>query len=552
MDNVKVRYKDKQFEYEKDTTLLDISKDFEKDYDNKIIVGMINNRLASLDSKVSRSSDVDFFDGTSALGRRTYIRGLSFLFAKAVKDVINADVKMVCYVDKGIYCEILTNNLISEVTVEKIKMRMRDLANESLPITKIMVSRLEAMDYFTKVNQIDKAESLRFISNSTISLYRLDDTLDYFYGILPNNTSYLKSFNVKYIKDNKVMLLPPVTFKQDEKIKFDKNESLIEAVEAQSKYLENINIGTSVGLNNTISAGAYGDVIRISESVLNNQLFSIADRISKNKDVKMVLITGPSSSGKKTTARKLSLFLKTKGFNPIAISVDDFYTDMKDRVLDENGEPEVEKIEAFDTNQFNKKISELLNGKDVVLPKFNFSTGKQELNDKNKVHMSDKSILIVEGIHAFNEKLTEMIPEKNKFKIFIYPITPLNIDNHNLFKSTDNRLLRRIVKDNKTRALSASNTLKAWRRVREVEEEMIFPYMKDADVVFNSSLIYELGVLKTYAEPLLFSVPEDDPNYDDALRLINIFRVILGIPSDEVPQDSIIREFISGSCFNNL
>lgn len=552
MDNVKVRYKDKQFEYEKDTTLLDISKDFEKDYDNKIIVGTINNRLASLDSKVSKSSDIDFYDVSSALGRRTYIRGLSFLFVKAVKDVINADVKMVCYVDKGIYCEILTNNLISEVTVEKIKMRMRDLANESLPITKIMVSRLEAMDYFTKVNQIDKAESLRFISNSTISLYRLDDTLDYFYGILPNNTSYLKSFNVKYIKENKVMLLPPVTFKQDEKIKLDKNESLIEAVEAQSKYLENINIGTSVGLNNAISTGAYGDVIRISESVLNNQLFSVADRISKNKDVKMVLITGPSSSGKKTTARKLSLFLKTKGFNPIAISVDDFYTDMKDRVLDENGEPEVEKIEAFDTNQFNKKISELLNGKDVVLPKFNFSTGKQELNDKNKVHMSDKSILIVEGIHAFNEKLTEMIPEKNKFKIFIYPITPLNIDNHNLFKSTDNRLLRRIVKDNKTRALSASNTLKAWRRVRKVEEEMIFPYMKEADAVFNSSLIYELGVLKTYAEPLLFSVPEDDPNYDDALRLINIFRVILGIPSDEVPQDSIIREFISGSCFNDL
>lgn len=552
MATVKIKYKDKQYDFEKGTSLLDISKEFQKDFKEKIIVATINNRLVNLDSKITRNTDVNFFDVFSVLGSRTYIRGLYFLFITAVKDVLNCDVKLMYFVDKGIYCEILTNNLISEVTVEKIKIRMRELSERNIPITKIMVSRLDAIDYFTKVNQPDKAESLRFISNGTISLYKLDDTLDYFYGILPCNTSYINKFNLKYLKENKVVLLPSCKYTIDEKIRFDKNERLIESVEKQAEYLENIKINTSVELNNTISTGDYGDVIRISEAVQNNDLFDIVTRIIKNKDLKIVLITGPSSSGKTTTSKKLSLFLRSKGYEPIAISVDDFYTDMKDRVLDENGKPEIEKIEAFDTNQFNKKISELLNGKEVILPKFDFIEGKQIFSDKNKTKMNGNSILIIEGIHAFNEKLTEMIPEKNKFKIFICPLTPLNIDNHNLFKTTDNRLLRRIVRDNRTRGASASSTLKMWKKVRQIEEEMILPYMKEADAVFNTSLVYELGVLKTYAEPLLFSVSEDDSNYDDALRLINIFRVILGIPSDDVPNDSIIREFIGGSCFKDL
>ncbi len=552
MDTIKIKYKDKQYEYEKGVCLLDVSKDFKSEYKDEIIVATLNNRLVGLDTKVNKNSDVDFFTVSSRFGKKTYIRGLFFVFIKAVKDVLNADVKLMYYVDKGIYCEILTNNLISEVTVEKIKIRIRELSIDALPITKIMVSRLDAIDYFARVNQIDKAESLRFISNSNISLYKLDDTLDYFYGVLPCNTKYINKFNLKYIKENKVILIPPLTFLEDEKLNYQKNEELLSQVDYQSKFLENIKINTSVELNKSISNGAYDEVIRISETISNNNLFSIVDKITKNKDIKMVLITGPSSSGKTTVSKKLSLYLKSKGFDPITISVDDFYTDMKDRVLDENGNPEIEKIEAFDTNLFNKKVSELLNGNEVVLPRFNFVDGKQELNEKNKVRMEDKSILVIEGIHAFNEKLTEMIPEKNKFKLFICPLTPLNIDNHNFFKSTDNRLLRRIVRDSKTRASSASDTLKRWKKVRKTEEEMILPYMNEADAIFNTTLVYELGVLKTYAEPLLFSVLEDDENYEEAIRLINIFRMILGIPSDDVPKDSIIREFIGESCFKDL
>ena len=552
MANIKIKHKDEQYEYEKGTTLLDIAKDFKKDYESEIIAALVNNRLVSLETKMTRSGNVEFLDATNPLGNRTYVRGLYFLFIKAVKDVLNCDVKIMHLVGDGVYCEILTNNLISEVTVEKIKLKMRDLVEEKLPITKITVSRLDAIDYFTKVNQPDKAESLRFISNSSISLYKLDDTLDYFYGVLPCNTSYLTKFNVKYLKENKVILLPPYVFLSEEKLKFEKNEKLIRAIERNDIYLNNLKINTSVDLNNTISTGKYGDIIRMTEVIQNNRMFEIVDKITKNKDLKIVLITGPSSSGKTTTSKKLSLFMRSKGFEPIPISVDDFYTDMKDRVLDKNGKPEIERIEAFDTNQFNKKISELLDGKEVVLPKYNFIECKQEFNDKNKIKMKDNSILIIEGIHAFNEKLTEMIPSKNKFKLYICPLTPISIDNHNLFKMTDNRLLRRIVRDNRTRGASASQTLKMWKKVREIEEEMIVPYSNEADEIFNTSLMYELGVLKTYAEPLLFSVAEDDPNYDDAIRLINMFRVILGIPSDDVPNDSIIREFIGGSCFKDL
>lgn len=552
MANIKIKHKDEQYEYEKGTTLLDIAKDFKKDYESEIIAALVNNRLVSLETKMIRSGNVEFLDATNPLGNRTYVRGLYFLFIKAVKDVLNCDVKIMHLVGNGVYCEILTNNLISEVTVEKIKLKMRDLVEEKLPITKITVSRLDAIDYFTKVNQPDKAESLRFISNSSISLYKLDDTLDYFYGVLPCNTSYLTKFNVKYLKENKVILLPPYVFLSEEKLKFEKNEKLIRAIERNDIYLNNLKINTSVDLNNTISTGKYGDIIRMTEVIQNNRMFEIVDKITKNKDLKIVLITGPSSSGKTTTSKKLSLFMRSKGFEPIPISVDDFYTDMKDRVLDKNGKPEIERIEAFDTNQFNKKISELLDGKEVVLPKYNFIEGKQEFNDKNKIKMKDNSILIIEGIHAFNEKLTEMIPSKNKFKLYICPLTPISIDNHNLFKMTDNRLLRRIVRDNRTRGASASQTLKMWKKVREIEEEMIVPYSNEADEIFNTSLMYELGVLKTYVEPLLFSVAEDDPNYDDAIRLINMFRVILGIPSDDVPNDSIIREFIGGSCFKDL
>lgn len=549
MANIKITYKDNVYEYAQGVSLLDISKDFEGNYKKEIIVATVDNRLTSLEKKISKDSAIDFFDVTNILGRRTYIRGLCFLFVKAVKEVLKCDVKIMYFVGKGIYCELLTNNLISEVTVEKIKIKMRELNEANLPINKLMVSRVEAIDYFSRTNQKDKASSLRYISNSTISLYRLDDSLDYFYGVLPCKTGYINNFNLKYIDDNKVILLPPISYESDEKLKFEKNDKIIDEIKVQNKYLENIKINFSSDLNKLISTGEYGDVIRMSENIQNSQLLNIADNISKNKDIKLVLLTGPTASGKTTVSKKITSYLKWKGYEPILISISDFYLDLKDRVLNEDGNSKVEKIDMIDTNQFNKKVSELLEGKEVILPKYNFEEGKQQLKEENKVRLLSNGIIVIEGIHAFNEQLTEMIPDKNKYKIYISPITPLNIDNHNLFKETDNRLLREIVVNNKINGKSASETLKTWEQIRLFEEDLIIPYRKQADAIFNSSLVYELGVLKTYAEPLLFSVLETDKNYDNAQRLINIFRMILGIPSEEVPSDSIIREFIGQSCF---
>lgn len=550
MSIIKVKYKDKEYEYESGIKLEDIAKDFKDNYKYKIILGSINNKTCDLNTEVNRDSKIDFYDFSSKIGNNSYQKGLSFLFSKAVRDVLNCDVKMMHTINQGIYCEILTNNIISEVTVQKIKIRMKELNDSKISINKILVSRMEAIEYYNKINQTNKASSLRFISNSNISLYKMDDTLDYYYGPLPNNTSLIDKYNIKYINDNKVILLYPNMYDLESDLKFNRNDKLLEVLEKNDKYNEDLRIYTSVELNKTISTGFYGDLIRVSEAISNNNLFDITEDISKDKNIKMVLITGPSSSGKTTTARKLTLFLKSRGLKPIPVSVDDFYINLKDRVLDENGEPEKEKISAIDTNLFNKKISELLEGKEVTLPRYNFVKGISEEGNK-KIKMNEKSILVIEGIHAFNEKLTEMIPDKNKFKLFICPLSPLNVDNHNIFKETDNRLLRRIVRDNKTRGYSASDTLGMWKNVRKAEEEMVLPYMKDADYIFNTSLIYELGVLKTYAEPLLFSVNEDDPNYGEAIRLINLFRLVLGMPSDLVPNDSIIREFIGGSCFKD-
>ncbi len=552
MSLIKVKYKNEEKEYEKGILISEIAKEYKDDYKYDILVSMIDNRVTSLDTKLNKDCTISFCDISSHSGYVSYEKGIFFLFSVAAREILNCDVKFLHSLDNGIYGQILTNNLISEVTIEKIKMKMRDLVNDALPITKIMVSRIDAIEYYNKINQIDKAKSLRYISNSSISLYKLSDTLDFFYGVLPNNTSLLNKFNVKFLKDNKFVLMIPDKTNYDnfENVKLIKNEKLLNSLEKNDKYLESLKIDTSVELNKMISSGNYGDLIRVSEAISNNELFDIADKISKEKDLKVVLITGPSSSGKTTTARKLTLFLKSKGLNPIPISVDDFYVDVKDRVLDENGEPEKEKIDAIDTNLFNKKISGLLNKKEVHMPKYNFIKGEKEYSEKT-TKMEDNSVLVIEGIHAFNEQLTEMIPDKNKFKIFICPLTPLNIDNHNIFKSFDNRLLRRIVRDNMTRGASAKTTLKLWQNVRKEEDENIIPYMKDADVIFNTSLAYELGVLKTYAEPLLFSVLEDDPNYDEAIRLINLFRVILSMPSENVPFDSIIREFIGGSCFKD-
>lgn len=547
---VKVKYNNREFTFNKGITLDVIAKEASADFEGEIINASIDNHLVDLNAKIQKDCEVKFYDFTSLPGNRAYERGLTLLFVKAVRDVINCDVKVLHSIDKGIYCEVLSNEKIDEVTVQKIKIRIRELVALSIPIQKLTVSRLDAIDYFTKVGQVDKANSLRYISNSNISLYQLDNVLDYFYGELPNNTKVLEKYDLKYLYDNYVILLSPHLYGNKDKLSFVSSDKLLDEFKRNDSYLNSIGIENASDLNESISNGDYGEVIRVSEAMQNNVLFGVADNISKNKDIKIILITGPSSSGKTTVSKKLSLYLKSKGIDPVSISIDDFYVDLKDRILDENGKPESERIEAIDVALFNLKINELLQGKETDMPKYDFIKGQKEYG-KNVIKIKDKNVLVIEGIHAFDKRLLQDIPDRFKFKIYLSPLTALNVDNHNMFKSTDNRLIRRMVRDNLTRGSSASQTLATWRSVRDAEEEFILPYQKEANAIFNTSLVYELGVLKTYVEPLLFSVNEDDPNYDEAIRLINRFRGILAIPSDLVPNDSIIREFIGGSCFKS-
>lgn len=548
MANITIKINGKDKEYEKGITLLEISKDFKEKYKYDILVGSINNKLMPLKTTVTRNCSVEFYDLTSLLGNNVYQKGLQFLLSYCIKEILSCDVKMLYSLDNCIYCEILSNNVISDVTVEKIKNKMKYYSENGVEIEKIIVSRVDAMEYYKQTNQMDKANSLRYISDSSISLYKINNSLDYYYYVLPNNTNQLKCFNIKNLGNNKIVLMYPDFFDIEKELKYVKNDKLMDTYNENSNFLNSLNITTSANLNKAISNGKYSDFIRISEIIQNNEILNIVNTISKNKDIKIVLMTGPSSSGKTTISKKFSLLLKSKGINPIQISLDDFFINVKDRELDENGEPEKEKISVINVELFNEKITDLINRKEVRMPKFNFKLGRQELSSEI-TKMSDNSILVIEGIHSFSEKLLKNISNKYKYKIFLCPLTPLNIDNHNMFKSTDNRLIRRIIRDNIFRNTSASDTLRYWKNVRKAEEKNIFPYMKDADIILNTSLLYELPVLKTYAEALLFSVKEDDENYEEAIRLINLFRVIVSMPSDSVPQDSILREFIGGSCF---
>ncbi len=540
---INIKYKENNFEYENPVPLFEITDRIKDDFEGDVVAAFMDNKVCSLNSIVSKDSEVEFFDNGSVHGNRVYVRGLCFLFCKAVKDVLNCDVKIIRVMGNELYSEILSNTIISETTVEKIKLRMKELVEQEIPIEKIVVSRLEAMNYYKNVNQLDKANSMKYMSTSSLSLYKMDDTLDYFYGIMPINTKVLKNYELKYIKENRVVLIPPSIYDEERSSKYLNNESIIKSTEENNKFLENINIINSCDLDYKISNSEYNSIIDVSEMYINKKIYDLAHKISKDKDAKVILINGPTSSGKTIVARKLTTLLKSDGYDPITISIDDFYREDTNDYSREN-------IDNIDTNLFNNTLDSLLAGNEVKMPAFDFEVHQRYWQD-NAIKLNDKSVIIIEGMHAFNSKLTEMIQDKNKFKVFVTPFTPLNIDNHNLFRTSDNRLLRKLVKDAKIKNINPSDSLKDWRRIRKIEEETINPYANDADEFINTSLVYELGILKTYAEPLLFSINEDDENYEEALRILNIFRVILPMPSENVPSDSILREFIGGSCFGN-
>ena len=546
MEKVKVTYLGKSYMYPKDITLEDISKDFQENYSETIIMAEVNGRPYELNYKVTDDVTVDFFDLTSPTGYRVYESGLIFVLEKACLNMLNSEIEVKYSIDKGIY--IKTYKKITKEDLDKVSREMKEIVKRNLPIQKNLVNRLEAIEYYKSTKSYDKVNVLKYSVNTNVNLYRLMDIYNYFFSYLPVSTGALKEFKLTYIDQNSFVLRYPNIYYLNKIPVYKHHDKLFNEFKKYDEWSEKLGIENVSSLNNKVTKGNVDDIVLLSENIQNNSLFKIAETIYNNKKLKLILLAGPSSSGKTTTSKKLELFLKGFGLNPIAISIDNYFVDRDKTPRLPDGSYDFESLNSINVELFNKNLKDLLDGKEVTLPVYNFITGKSELLDES-IKLGEKEILIVEGLHALNEELTYSIDRKNKYKIYLCPLTVLSLDNHNRIRTTDNRLLRRIVRDNRTRGYSASDTLSTWSKVREGEEKYVFPFQDEADVIFNTSLIYELGVLKTYAEPLLYSVEENDPMYKEAVRLLNLLKNILPISNDYIPVDSIVREFIGGGYF---
>ena len=547
---VKVNYRDIETkEFMSGIKLYEIADNFKQNYNFPILAAKVDNHIVELNEPLTRSCNIEFLDRSSGTGNAIYGRTLQFMLIVAVKKVLGEDIETIVHfsIDKGFYVEIDAD--IDKDTVRKIEEKMHEISENDYIINKVSVSRIDAIKYFKKKKQIDKVKVLKYISNTYVNLYRIDDIYDYYYGELTYKTGLIDDFKLTYIKDNGFVVSYPDCYNPECTLEYRHHEKLFNAFLEYSKWGETIGINNAADLNEIVSDGRYNELIRLAETHYNNQLAEIAEEIYENrKKIKLVLIAGPSSSGKTTTSKKLEVYLQSKGLKTHQISIDDYFVDREKTPILPNGEVDTESLNAVDVTLFNKHLTKLFDGERVELPEYNFALGKREYKGKN-LELKDDDIIIIEGLHALNEDLTASIERKNKYKIYINALTQLNIDNHNRIHTSDTRKLRRIIRDNQYRCYKASDTLRMWKTIREGEEKYIFPYQDDADKILNSAHIYELGILKTYAEPLLFAVSENDENYAEALRLINFLRNFLPIPSDYIPSDSILREFIGRSCF---
>lgn len=550
IETLEIKVNGHKYQASKGVTLEELASQFQKEYRYPIILAKVNNILKELTSEITNQANIEFLDLTSREGNRTHISGLTYVLIYAIKKLYgkNADALVQHSLDKGIYIE--TNFKLTSSKVAAIKEETQRIIESDIPITKMTIDRLEAIDYFEKIGEKVKAGVMRYNTNTYITLYRLGNYYNYFYNLMPTSTGKLSAFNLTYIKENGFLLQFPTVY-ISEKIKpYQPHPGMFEAFQEYRDWAKIMKVENSVDLNRVISTGKISDLIRIDETLQGNRLLMLSRRINENKDkIKIVLLAGPSSSGKTTTSRKLCMFLQSFGLHPKVLSMDDYFVEREENPKDKNGNPDYECLEAIDLKLFDSQLSDLLKGKEVTIPTFNFALGKKEYRDKLTLQSDD--IIVIEGIHALDPKILTNIPRENKFKIYISPLTELNMDNQNRISTTDNRLLRRIIRDNRTRGYDVEHTLRSWASVREGEEKYIFPYQDEADYTINSALIYEIGVLKTYVEPLLYSVPNDSPYYEEAKRLINFLRLFLPIPADDIPQDSILREFIGNGCFHD-
>ena len=530
----------------KDTTLYDLIKRLNKTDD--IIACSINNEIVELSYKLKEDTKLKLISIKDRMGAKIYRSGLKFIYITAIKELfgINTDVKLLHSLDKGIYTRIDLDLTVD--IVKDIKAKMEELVSRDLRFEKITTSRKEAIKYFNEVKEKEKSSMYKQMTGDALTLYNLLNYYNYFYTKMPYSTGIIKSFDLTLTKDKGVMLEYPSTY--DMKIPpYTHMDQVLNVFKEYGRWADTLGVKYVSDVNNIVIEGKIKEFIELNEIKQNNDLLKIASEIEKNlNNIKLVLIAGPSSSGKTTTSKKLSLYLKNKGINPFVLSTDDFFKNRIDTPKNENGEYEYDIPEALDIDLFNEKLTSLIKGEETLLPTYNFLTGEKEYKHA-PVSLKNRDLIIVEGIHTLNEMLTSKIDRKNKLKIYISPFTPLDLDRHNHVSTVDLRLIRRLVRDYRTRGYDAEETLKNWRVVRRSEEKYIFPYQKEADIVLNTALIYELGVLKTYAVPILFSVSYHSEYYSEALRIINFLKSFLNISDSMLPETALLREFVGGGYF---
>ncbi len=549
---IKITIEGIQREYPEGITFEEIVKEYQPKYDNMIALVLENGKIRELIKKATKDCELSFLTLKDNIGHKAYVRTGLMTLVKAVYDVLGKEkagkVKVEFAIGQGYYCSIEMDEKLTCAHVEKIRERMMELTRADIPITKKSYPMDDAMEIFRKYKMYDKEKLFRYRRSSFVNIYCLDGYYDYYYGYMLPSTGYLKYYDVM-LYENGILLLIPGHEEPARLDYFEPKEKFFRTLITSSHWGEMMGINSVGDLNDTICRGQISDMILVQEALQERRIGEIAEEIVNRGNIKFVVIAGPSSSGKTTFSHRLSIQLRTYGLIPHPIALDDYFVNREDTPRDENGDYNYECLEAIDTKQFNEDMNRLLAGESVELPQFNFKAGKREYHGNYK-KLGPEDILVIEGIHGLNPATTFSLPDENKFKIYISALTNLNIDEHNRIPTTDGRLLRRIVRDARTRGTCARRTIEMWPSVRRGEEKYIFPYQESADEMFNSVLIYELAVLKQYAEPLLFGIQKGEPEYYEAKRLLKFLEYFQGIDSQNVPSNSICREFIGGSCFN--
>lgn len=543
MDTVKITFDNEIHEYNKNTSFYEISKDSKLE---NILGFKIGNEVYSLDKLADKDESIEFINYNDLIGNKMYKAGLKFLFQVALEEMFpNLTIHYEHSIPRGMLGEVVGDQVLTQDDIGKIKEKLVEIISSDERIEKLNVNPKEAIKYYQRRKEYEKADNIHNISDKIVTLYKLRGKLNYFYSLMPYSTKCINKFELVYLGNNRIVFLFPTVNSNGNVLEYVHYDKIIDSFLEGKNWLHNMNVPYITDLNRLVGTPKINNFINSCELMFTLNINRVVADIVKNTDIKFILIAGPSSSGKTTTCSRIAMNLEARGYNPIKISLDDYYVNRVDTPKDENGNYDFERIEALKIQDFNEDLKNLLAGKEVLLPKYNFITGVGELS-KEPIVMQDKCIFLIEGLHAINERLTEEIDKKYKYKIYLSPFIPLSIDKHNYVSTLDLRLLRRIVRDNRTRGYNAEATITSWQSVRHGEENYIFPFIHQADTIINTALNYEVGVMKVFVEPLLFSVSVESPYYEEARRLIDSLKQFFPIPGEYVSDDSILREFIGG------